>query len=86
MLIHEAFEGLTEALDLVEQVLIPDHLDELTQPDWELLDLLHRIRDQVARMSRHVADTNRDKLHQSWVGVPTNGAPLRVVPDSDPEG
>lgn len=86
MLIHEAFEDLKEALDLCEQVLIPDHLDG-QGVDWDLLDILYAIRDQLTRMARQVADANRAKIAGSWVGVPTNGAPLRIVPSpGDPEG
>lgn len=87
MVIHEAFEDLGEALNLVEQVLIPDHIDDYGV-DWDLLDLLYAIRDQINRMARSVADANRAKISGSWVGVPTNGAPLRIVNTlpPDPEG
>lgn len=75
VLVTAALEDLEERLELIREVLIPDYLDTIKGPDWDLLIDLRTIARAVQTIAHNVAAENRDRIINGWVGGPPSTPP-----------
>lgn len=84
-LVRSATEDLTEAVNLMHQVIVPDYLDFLAETDWELVISLRAVERALNQTIQLCYAKNRAIIEASWVGGSTASAPLGLVKPLPPE-
>lgn len=74
-LLKGCLEDLEERIMLLQEVLVPDHLDATQRPDWDLLIEVRRLQRMLQTLTLYVSQRNRDMIVNGWVGGPPIGSP-----------